>query len=172
MHPVLSKTLRNRWFIIGVHAGLWCLLYLAVRGVGGKAPDYRDADSVGNPAQSPAPVAGLDHLFSPGIWPKSLTTSNLVNAFYTPYFIPAVAPPPTTRTIEVTYSGFNQTGDGPPQAYFKLGGATLVAPVGARVTADLFIAGATVHSLTLTNIKAQTNIVPLNTKKEIVVPIR
>ena len=81
-------------------------------------------------------------------------------------------PPPTTRKIEVTYQGFYQTGEGPKQTIFKLGDAFLVAPVGAQIATSLFVADATMQALTLTNLAAQTNIVPLNMKKEIVVPIQ
>ncbi len=93
-------------------------------------------------------------------------------------FLPATSsrrpppPPPTTRKIEVTYQGFYQTGDGPKQTIFKLGEAFLVAPIGARIATNLFIAEATMQALTLTNLAAQTNILPLNAKKELVVPIQ
>ena len=48
----------------------------------------------------------------------------------------------------------------------------MVAPVGTRVVTNLFIAAATMQAMTLTNLEAQTNIVPLNVKREIVVPIQ
>ena len=172
MPPLVKKTLRSRWFVAGVHAGLWLLLYLAVTNLGGKAPDFRDADAVATPPQSPAPVAGLERLFSPGVWPKSLSDTNRLNPFVTRYFIPPAPLPPTTRTIEVTYQGFYQTGAGPKNTIFKLGDAFLVAPIGARIATNLFIAEATMQALTLTNLAAQTNILPLNAKKEIVVPIQ
>ena len=72
----------------------------------------------------------------------------------------------------MTYQGFYQTGDGPKHTIFKLGDAFLVAPIGARIATNLFIAEATMQALTLTNLTAQTNILPLNAKKEIVVPIQ
>jgi hypothetical protein len=173
MHPIVKKTLRSRWFVAGLHACLWLLVYLAATNLGGKAPHFRDADAVATPSQSPAPVAGLERLFSPGIWPKSLIDTNRLNPFFTPYFIPpAPPPPPTTRKIEVTYQGFYQTGDDLKRAIYKLGEAYLVAPIGARIATNLFIAEATMQVMTLTNLSAQTNILPLNTKKEIVVPIQ
>ena len=92
--PIVKKTLRSRWFAACVHAGLWLLLYLAVTNLGGKAPDFRDADAVATPPQSPAPVAGLERLFSPGVWPKSLVDTNRLNPFFTRYFIPPAPPPP------------------------------------------------------------------------------
>jgi hypothetical protein len=125
-----------------------------------------------SPPRSLAPVAGLDRLFSPGVWPKSLSDTNRLNPFVTRYFIPPAPPPPTTRTIEVTYQGFYRTGEGPKKTIFKLGDAYLVAPIGARIATNLFIAEATMQALTLTNLAAQTNILPLNAKKEIVVPIQ
>ena len=172
MPPIVKRALRNRWFTVGVHAGLWLLVYLAVVHLGGKVPDLRDAEGVSSRPHSPVPVAGLEHLFSPGVWPKSLSDTNRLNPFVTRYFIPPAPPPPTTRTIEVTYQGFYQTGAGPKNTIFKLGDAFLVAPIGARIATNLFIAEATMQALTLTNLAAQTNILPLNAKKEIVVPIQ
>jgi hypothetical protein len=75
------------------------------------------------------------------------------------------------RKIEVTYQGFYQSGEGPKHTIFKLNEAYSVAPIGARIATNLFIADATMQALTLTNLAAQTNIVPLNEKKEILVPI-
>ena len=172
MPPIVKRTLRNRWFVACVHACLWVLLYLAVAGLGGKSPDFREADSVTSPPRSPVPVAGLQRLFSPETWPKSLIETNRLDPFLTRYFIPPVAPPPTTRTIEVTYQGYYQTGDGAKNTIFKLGDAFQVAPIGARIATNLFIADAMMQALTLTNLAAQTNIVPLNAKKEIIVPIK
>jgi hypothetical protein len=173
MHPILKKTLRSRWFVVCLHASLWLLVYLALTHLGGKAPDFRDADAVATPPQNPVPVAGLERLFSPGIWPKSLIDTNRLNAFFTPYFIPpAPPPPPTTRKIEVTYRGFYQTGSDPKRAIFNLGEVYLAAPVGASIVTNLLISEATMQAMTLTNLAAQTNILPLNIKKEIVVPIQ
>jgi hypothetical protein len=172
MPPLFKKTLRSRWFVVGVHAGFWLLLYLAVRNLGGKAPDFRDPNAVASPAQSPAPVAGLEGLFSPGIWPKSLIQSNMIDPFSPRYFVPPAPPPPTTRKIAVTYQGFYQDGDGPKTTIFKLDEVFVVARIGAKIAANLFIANATVQALTLTNLAAQTNIVPLNAKQEITVPIQ
>jgi hypothetical protein len=172
MPPTVKRALRNRWFTAGVHIGLWLLLYLAVVNLGGKVPDLRDAEGVTSPPRSPVPVAGLEHLFAPGIWPKSLTDTNRLNPFFTHYFIPQAPPPPTTRKIEVTYQGFYQTGEGPKNTVFKLGDTFLVAPIGARIATNLFIADATMQTLTLTNLAAQTNTLPLNVKQEIVVPIQ
>ena len=53
----------------------------------------------------------------------------------------------------------------------KLADAFLDTLVGAKITANLFAAEATMQSLTLTNPAAQTNLLLLNTKKEIEVPI-
>jgi hypothetical protein len=172
MHSIVKRTLRSRWFVAGIHASLWLLLYLALAHIGGKIPDFRDADTAAPPPQSPAPVAGLERLFSPQSWPESLTHTNKLNPFFTPYFTPPAPPPPTTRKIEVTYQGFYQTGTDLKRTIFKLGEAYLVAPIGARIATNIFIADATMQALILTNLGAQTNILPLNTKKELVVPIQ
>ena len=172
MPPSVQRALRSGWLVAGVHASLWVLLCLAILNLGSKAPDFREAEAVTNPSQSPAPVAVLEPLFSPGIWPRNLIHTNILNPFFTRYFIPPLPPPPTTRKITVTYQGYYQSGEGPKHTIFKLDEAFVVAPIGARVATNLFIADATMQTLTLTNLAAQTNIVPLNAKKEIIVPIQ
>ncbi|HOX56704.1 MAG TPA: hypothetical protein P5205_10690 [Candidatus Paceibacterota bacterium] len=172
MPPIINKTIRSRWFAGCVHAGMWLLLVLALVHLGGRIPEVREANATGTRLQSLAPVGGLDRLFSPGVWPKTLVPTNTLSPFFTGHFIPAAPPPPTTRKIEVTYQGFYQTGDGPKQTMFKLGNAYEVAVIGARIATNLFIANATVEAMTLTNLTAQTNILPLNTKKELEVPIK
>jgi hypothetical protein len=172
MPPIVKKTIRSRWFAGCVHAGLWLLLYLAVTHLGGRVPEVRDANAAAAALQSPAPVGGLERLFAPEAWPRSLVDTNALNPFFTRYFVPPAPPPPTTRKIEVTYQGFYQTGEGPKHTMFKLGEAYQVAPIGARIATNLFIADATMQALTLTNPAAQTNILPLNVKKELEVPIQ
>jgi hypothetical protein len=172
MPQLLKKALRNRWFVLGVHAGLWFLLYLILTHLGGKAPDFREADAVANPPQSPAPVAGLERLFLPGIWPKTLVQTNLLNPFYTVHFVPPPPPPPTTRKIDVAYQGFYQSTEGTKQIGFKLDSVFKIAPIGAQIATELFIADASIQVLTLTNVAAQTNIIGLNTNKEIIIPIK
>jgi len=172
MPPTVKRALRSRWFAGCVHAGLWLLFCLAVANLGGRAPEVRDADAVATSVQTPAPVGGLSRLFSGGAWPASLSATNTLNPFFTRHFIPPAPPPPTTRKIEVTYLGFYQTGNGPKNTMFKLGDAFQVAPIGARIATNLLIAEATMQALTLTNLAAQTNLLPLNTKKELEVPIR
>jgi hypothetical protein len=172
MSPKVERALGNQWFTICVHAALWLLVYLAVVNLRGKAPEYRDAETVAGAPHSPVPVAALERLFSPGAWSKSLVETNRLNPFVTSYFIPKAPPPPTTRKIEVTYQGFYQTGDGPKQTIFKLGDSFVVSPIGARIATNLVIADATMQVLILTNLTAQTNILPLNVKQELVVPIQ
>ena len=170
----LTQTLRSRWLAACVHAGLWLLLYFAVSGFRGKTPVYRDATSVSAPVQSPVPVAKLVNLFSPGIWPSSLADTNQLNPFFTRHFVPLQAPPPpppTTKKIEVTYQGFYQPVEGAKHVIAKVGEAYVDSVVGTRLTANLFAAEATMQALTLTNSAAQTNLLQLNTKKEIEVPI-
>ena len=164
--------MRSRWLAGCIHAGLWLVLCLAVAHLGGKAFDSREADSTTTPPQCPVPVARLERLFSPGGWPKSLAETTNLNPFATRYFIPPQTPPPTTTKIELTYQGFYQTGDGPKHAIFKLGEAFIAAPLGASVATNLFVAEATMQALTLTNLASQTNLLPLNVKKEILIPIR
>ena len=173
MKPVVVQTLRSRWFAGCVHLGLWLLLYLAVTGLGGRTPDLRQGDLI--QLQSPPAIAQLEQLFSANAWPKWVTNTNTLNPFLTRHFIPIQnpdAPPPTTRKIELTYQGFYETAGGPRIAVVKLGEAFLTAPLGAKLTANLFAAQATMQALTLTNPAAQTNLLLLNGKKELEVPIQ
>ena len=119
-----------------------------------------------------APVAGLEHLFDESGWPKLLVSHDASDPFFTRYFVPPAPPPPTTRKIDVTYLGFYQTSDGPRTTIFKLGNSYQVAPIGTRIETNLFLANATMQALTLTNLGGQTNILPLNRKSELTVPIK
>lgn len=172
MTPAINRILRSRWLAGGIHASLWLLLYLALTHLGGKAFNFHEADSSASLPQNPVPVAALERLFAPDLWPKALVNTNAFNPFFTRHFIPPQVTPPTTRTIELTYQGFYQTGDGPKHAIYKLGEAFIDASVGAKVATSLFVAEATMQALTLTNQAAQTNMVLLNVKKEIVIPIQ
>jgi hypothetical protein len=44
--------------------------------------------------------------------------------------------------------------------------------VGGRIANDLFVADAAMQTLTLTNAAAQTNVLALNTKKTVEVPVK
>jgi hypothetical protein len=168
----MLQTLKSRWFAASVHAGLWVLLYLAVSSLRVTSPDYQESHAVSTPPQSAAPVERLQHLFSPDVWPEPLALTNAENPFFTRHFTPPAPPPPTTRKIDVTYRGFYQTGDAPPFAVVNVSGAMVVSPIGSVIASNLFVAEATAKSLTLTNLAAQTNILSLNTKKELEVPIK
>jgi len=175
MKSSLVDVLKSRWFAITVHAGLWILLVLGVMGLNGNLPNYNDTDSSASPPQNPVPVAGLEQLSSPAAWPKLGDDTNLANPFSTKHFFPpqvAPAPTPTTRKFEVTYQGFYQSENGPVQTMLKLGSNFIVAPVGCRMLSNLFVANATVQFLTLTNTSAKTNVLPLNTPREVEVPIQ
>ena len=92
MLPILVQIIRSRWFAIGIHTGLWLLLFLAATKFGAKAPALRDTVPLSAPAQSPAPVAKLERLSSPGIWPRILADTNTTTLFLTRHFIPQPAP--------------------------------------------------------------------------------
>jgi hypothetical protein len=174
MPPLLLQTLRSRWFAACLHAGLWLLVYLASSHFGGKSPALRDSVALSAPAQNPAPVAKLDKLFSPGIWPRNIADTNLPSAFFTQHFIPPPTnppAPPTTRKIDITYLGYYQTPDAPKQVITKMADSFVVRSVGTRVTTNWFVADATALSMTLSNVAAQNTVLPLNAKKEIEVPI-
>ncbi len=174
MMPLLSQILRSRWFGVLVHAGLWLLLFLGATNFGGKSPALRDAVALSAPAQSPAPVAKLGGLFSPGIWPRIIADTNTTSLFFTRHFIPPPTPvplPPTTRKLEITYLGFYEAGGSPRHVFVKLADVVLPKPLGAHVSTNWFVGDASFQALTLTNSTGQTTVLPLNVKKEIEVPI-
>lgn len=165
---------RGRGFAWAVQAGLWCLLYLSAIRLGGKTPDYTAANTSSASPQSVVPAARLDPLFAP-VSPRAvarLGDTNTANPFYTRYFVPLPSLPPTTRKIELTYQGFYQTADGPKCAILKLGDGFVMSRVGTSVETNVFVADATLQSLTLTNHEAKATLLPLNVKKEIEVPIK
>ena len=175
MKSGLAHTLRSRSFAVLVLLGFCLLLYLAARSSGGKAPAYRDSVPLPTPAQSPAPVAKLGNLFAPAIWPKMLVDTTLPTPFFTTHFIPAptpTAPAPTTRKIEITYLGYYESAGSPKHVIVKLADKFVTQPVGGNVSTNWLVAQATMNLLTLTNVAAETNLLPLNAKKEIEVPIQ
>jgi hypothetical protein len=124
---------------------------------------------------TPVPVAKLGKLFSPTNWPKNVVDAGGLNPFVTTYFIPTTPPPPpppTTRKFELTYQGFYRTADGPKHALLRLGDTLIGVQVGGLVVTNLFVIDATVQTLTLTNSAAQTNVLTLNTKQTVEVPIK
>ncbi|HWI57637.1 MAG TPA: hypothetical protein VNZ22_10455 [Bacillota bacterium] len=175
MAATLTQTLRSRWLALAIHVGLWWLLYLALTHLGGKAPEFREARATAQATPCPVPVAKLHTLFAPAQWPKPLAETNALNPFLTSYFVPPPAPappPPTTRKIEMTYQGFYLTANNVTHTIIKVADAYVVTRLGAPVASNLFVAQATMQSLILTNPAAQTNLLLLNAKKEIEVPLK
>ena len=172
MPSKLSQTLRSRWFGLSVHAALWILLYLAVSSLGGKTPEYRAGTAYSPPPQTPAPVAKLAGLFSTSL-PQICNNTNSPDPFFTAYFAPpSPGPEPATRKIEVTYQGFYEAGEGPKHAVVKVADAFVDASIGWPIATNVFVAEATIQQLILTNRSSQTNLLLLNIKKEIEVPVR
>jgi len=176
MLSLISQLLRSRWFAWSLHAALWLLLYFALMGLGGEAPDYQESASFSAPPQSWVPVANVTTLFSPSPWPKPLALTNTFNLFFTTNFVkpqpPPPPPPPTTRKIPVTYHGFYETPDSPKMVMLMVESNNVTDHVGAQIVTNHFISEASIRTLTLTNTAGQTNLIPLNTKQEIEVPIK
>jgi len=175
MTPAVTKAIRSRWLAILTNAGLWILLYLALTGLRGKPPVMHEADGTSAPPQRIVPVGKAELLLNQANWPQLTPATNTDNPFFTKHFIPPPAPPPpapTTRKIELTYLGFYTSDGSKKQLIVKLADALLVTPLGSKLTANLYAADATALSLTLTNSTPQTNLLQLNVKKELEVPIQ
>lgn len=174
MKPIVAQVLRSPWLAALVHAGLWLLLYFAASGLGGVAPIYREADGTESVRLMPTPITRLAPLFATATWPKIAGHTNVQSIFATRHFIPApkpTPPPPTTRKIDLTYQGFYSV-EGRSVVMLKTADKFIVAQVGSNLTANLFAARAGAMELTLTNSTGQTNVLPLNVKKEVEVPIK
>jgi hypothetical protein len=133
------------------------------------------ADSTVPPLPGPVPVSKMESLFGPVQSFNLSALTNISNPFFTAYFVPIpspIPPAPTTRKIEVTYQGFYEASDLLTHAVVKIADAFVVASLGTQIATNLFVAEAGLQNLMLTNLAAQTNILILNTKKEIEVPIR
>ena len=175
MTPAVTRAIRSRWLAILTHAGLWLLLYVAFTGLRGSPPGMREVDGTSPAPDRMVPVSKGDHLLNRLNWPQIVPATNTTNPFYTTHFIPPPAPPPpapTTRKIELVYLGFYTSDGSKKQTMVQLAETFLVTPVGAKVTANLYAADASALSLTLTNNASQTNLLPLNVKKELEVPIK
>ena len=169
---MLNQTLRSRWFATFVHVGLWTLLAVALIRLGSASSQYLETTSHTSPAQNPVPVARLEHLFDALSGSKPAPAPGRPSAFATTHFVPPAPPPPTTRKVEITYLGFYQTGDDPRRVFVKTDEALLVSTIGGQIATNLFVAEVALQTLTLTNSAAQTNVLTLNVKKVVEVPIR
>lgn len=183
MHQ-LKDTLRSRGFAVGVHAGLWLLLVAAIvgSGFGRHVPQYQEAQA--NPAAvfSPIPVAKLQNLFAQTNSTEFAAVSGKLDLFTTTYFVPRTPPPaappapapppPTTWKVDLAYQGFYRTGDGPKYVLLRVSDKLVSIPVGGMVVTNLFIVDAALQNLTLTNTAVQTNILALNVKQVIEVPLK
>ncbi len=175
MTPAVTRAIRSRWLAISTHVALWLLLYVAVMGLRGKPPEMKESDGTSPPPVRLVPVERAAQLMNRSSWPQLNAATNTTNPFFTKHFIPPptpAPPPPTTRKIELVYLGFYISDGSKKQTMVKMADSFLVTPIGSKVTANLFAADATALSLTLTNTTAQTNLLPLNVKKELEVPIQ
>jgi hypothetical protein len=169
---MFSQTIKSRWFVSVLHAGLWLLLALAILRLRGPASHFLETTSHTAPAQNVVPVARLEKLFAPEAWLKPPGVTNAPSLFATRHFIPPPPPPTTTRKVEVTYHGFYQTDEDSKHVFLQVDSALVATLVGSRIAPELFVADATMQALTLTNAAAQTNVLTVNTKKVLEVPVK
>ncbi len=176
MPNMIAQALRNRWVVIAIHASLWLLLYLVASNLVGKAPAYGDVRKLAAEQALP-PLARMEALFAPDNSPTNRFLSLAApNLFFTEHYVPAPAPapppPPTTRKIELTYVGFYQTAQGAPQTMIQFTNTYLVAPLGGQLLSNLYVASVSLQSASLTNTESQTNLLPVNVKKIVEVPVK
>ncbi len=175
MLPGLSQILRGRGLAACVHAGAWLLLYLIAVHLKGRAPEYQELQGSSQPPHQVVPVSKLGGLFAAGALPIAKAFTNTLDPFYTLQFAPVAPPPPpppTTRKFELTYLGFYQSAANTQQVMVRMTNDFLIAPLGGRLLSNLFVAEVSARVLVLTNPAAQTNLLPLNTAREVEVPIK
>jgi hypothetical protein len=170
---MLKETLRSRWFSIALHAGLWLLLVMVAAGLGGRRSVFTDVTTEAT-MLTVVPVAKVERLFAPTNQPKQVFDSSLQSAFATLYFTPPVVPVPvpTTRRLDVTYQGYYQSAGGPLRAMLRAADLLVSVPVGGVVVSNLWVAEATFQTMTLTNSAGKTNILKMNIKQEVEVPLK
>lgn len=171
---MLLQTIKRRGFATTLHVALWVLLALIAFQLRSVPPHFRETTSHTAPARSPVPVTPLEDLFDVVPWTELVGKTNSTSPFHTRHFIPAVVtvPPPTTRKFEMTYQGFYQTSGETKQVFVKVDDALKLAKIGSSLVTNLVVTDAVFDTLTLTNSAGQTNLLKLNTKQTVEVPIQ
>jgi hypothetical protein len=172
---MLSQTFQSRWFALTLHAGLWLLLVLLVFRLRGPAAPFAETATATTAVQTNLPVAKLAQLFAPAPSRLAAGATNRLSPFATRYFVPAAPPvvaPPTTRKVELTYQGFYQVTESVRRIFLQVDKKMVICPVGDQFVTSLFIATADLQTLTLTNAAGQTNVLKLNTKTTLEVPVK
>lgn len=172
---MLTPPLQRRWFALALHAALWLLLALVVLRLSGPAAYFGEAPPTAPAPQTNPPVALLAEWLAapPPVFPVG--DPKQANPFATRHFTP-VKPPapaaPTTRKVDLIYQGFYQAGGGAKNVFLQLDGKMINQPLGAEIAPGLFLEAADLQTLTLTNAAAQTNVLKLNTKTTLEVPVK
>lgn len=171
---MVTDTMRSRGFSGLVHVGLWVLLVLALVGLGDRHAVWSEADPDPISVQKPVPVNKIEALYAATNRVARIIDPTNSSPFATLHFIPPVVPvvPPTTRKVEVTYQGYYQTTSGPKQTILRVGDAIERVPVGGVVVTNLWVAEAVFKTLTLTNSAGQTNVLIVNVKQVVEVPLK
>jgi hypothetical protein len=171
---MLNQTLQSRWFTVALHAGLWLLLALVVLRWFGPESDIEPAEITSAAVPTYLPVERLTQLFTAEPRFDAAGATNRLSPFATRHFTPAAPPtaaPPTTRKVELTYQGYYEVSESVRRVFLQVDQKMVISPMGDQVVPSLFIAGADLQSLTLTNAAAQTNVLKLNTKTTLEIPV-
>jgi hypothetical protein len=169
MSPTLKSLRQERWLVILLLAGLLALTILVVADFDTGLPEFPRSGRH-SAASALISVDELDGVLSTATFAQLLPPTNAMNPFYTTYFHPPPAKPPTARRINLTYQGFYRTAEGEKRAFVMVGDRLFVGPVGSNVVADLVVADISLQSLTLRNASTQTNTLDFNIGKELEIP--
>ncbi|MHB8523077.1 MAG: hypothetical protein ACYDH9_20290 [Limisphaerales bacterium] len=163
---------KNLLLAVTVLGGSLLLLILVVQDFGSSFPQSPPLAASRSPMPpSLADGAFLD-LFSPGTLARMKAGTNTPNPFYTTYFQPPPPPAPkTTRKIELTYQGFQETTGGDKRAYLLVGTNLVVRPVGGTVIADLTVVDIALKALILKHNGTQEVVLSFSAKKDVEIPV-
>jgi hypothetical protein len=176
MTGLLHSLLKSRSLSMGVHAALWMLLIFGLTSFHGTTPYFHDTDVLRGQPQVLPPVTNLAELYSTQMVQAKITKQDVTSPFYTRYFVPAPAPgpppPPTTRKIEITYLGYYKTTGSTTRAMVRMIDTLVEIPVGSQLVTNLSISAANIQALVLTNNAGLTNLLPMNVKTIVEVPLK
>lgn len=171
---VFNKLLRSPWQQAAIHIVLWFVLVMIVGGIKSHAPDFGEDGATPIETDTPRAVARLEHLFPAGGAAQAAIQSPGLTLFATTHFMsPKKAPPvpATKRRVDLTYRGYYQLGDGPFRVLLKVGDSLVDVPLGGSVLSNYYAASATMTTLTLTNLQAESNQFTLNKATSLEVPL-
>ncbi|MBE7504201.1 MAG: hypothetical protein HS113_28720 [Verrucomicrobiales bacterium] len=168
MPPSLAKSF---WLSVAALALLAGLLLLTLPRLGGRVPALKPLSSATNGVPDNwLAFREAERWFRPLELTRLTAQTNVLNPFFTLHFQPP--PPPSTKTVELTYLGFLASSEGLRRAFVQIDDATRVFSNGATVVANHAVQDIARRTLVLTNADGRTNVLEFRVKKALQIPLR